>query len=63
MDFKVGDLVKDITEPIGSLYGDIDFIGVIEDIVIIFGKPVFHVKYFGCDECIPVSSYEIVKVS
>jgi hypothetical protein len=59
MGFKVGDLVKDITEP----YGDAEFIGVIEDIVFIFGQRFFHVKYFGYDECIPVSSDEIVKVS
>ena len=59
MDFQIGDIVKDVTNDFG---GD-NFIGIIESAVIVYGKPVFHIRFFDCNELIPLHPYEIVKVS
>jgi len=59
MDFQVGDIVKDITNDFG---GD-NFIGIIESAVIVFGSPVFHIRFFDSNELIAFQSFEIQKVS
>lgn len=58
--FQIGDIVKDISEDVGVHQA----IGVIVDAVVIFEKPVFHVKFFDYDyEVIPLQAHEIQKVS
>lgn len=58
--FQIGDIVKDISEDFGVHQA----IGVIVDAVVIFGKPVFHIKFFDYDyEVIALRPHEIEKLS
>lgn len=57
--FQVGDIVKDISEH----FGDRELTGIVVDILIIYKKPVFHVRFFGADEVSSLYANEIQKVS
>jgi hypothetical protein len=58
--FQVGDIVRDIS----AEYADCDFTGIIISAAIVFGQPIFHIRFFDSpDELIALKTHEIQKVS
>jgi hypothetical protein len=59
--FEVGDIVKDISEQ----YSDLSMTGIIVNTFVVgdLRKPMYHIRFFGDSNLVPLYEYEIEKVS